>query len=313
MADRTSWWPWRLLVRLAGNLDYGCLLPLLGHLRLPTANRVADWRGDLRYFLRRRRREDALRNLRMLLPDGPLSRARRLARQQCRVWSRDELETYWFCRTGPGSPRVRVSGLEAVREAVSSGRGALMVTGHLGCVGVFMHWLGQRGLGVNLVFLPPEDLRHMPVSWYRYARRRIGRIETAAGRPILYTRRNRYFRMRRQLRRGEALMIAVDVPQKRRKHTVEARLLGRCGRFPIGPARLWSDSGASLFFWTIHQEPDGCHQVRIQELTGQLTARHDLQATTQVLVGCLEQQIRRHPQDWLMWESAHGFFPGSQD
>ncbi len=294
----------RWLADRVESLDYR-LLPLLGHVPRSLAIRLADWRGDIRYRLRRELRNRAESSIRAFFCHENAD-ARRLAQEMFRVNSQDELETFWFTRNGDSE--LDVAGLPALMEALAEGNGALLVTGHLGCVGAFMHGLGTRGCRLNIVHLPLSEVSDRPAGWQHYGRTRIRLIEGATGRPMLYTRRNRYFRMRRQLRKGEVLLIAVDVPQRRQKHTVPVDFLGRPAFFPVGPARLWSESNARLFFGVIHRDRSRVHRVTIEELSHLLPSRDDWKVTTQLMVNRLERAIREHPQDWLMWDSAPAFF-----
>ena len=104
-------------------VDYGLVLPALARMPTGLAYRMADLRGEATFLLRRQACRAAQRNLQATFPELDPAQARRTIRRQCRVLSRDEMESYWFNR--PLSffePRIRIRGLEELRTGVESGR-----------------------------------------------------------------------------------------------------------------------------------------------------------------------------------------------
>ncbi len=295
-------------MKLLKEIDYGLLLPAMARLPAALAYRLADWRGDLTCLLRRDARRHAVLNLQATFPERSLAEARRSVRRQYRALSHDEMESYWFDR--PLSffePRIRITGLDDLKAAVGSGRGVLLYTAHLGSTGFCLTVLGKMGFPINLVFRSLDEVPGMPRTWYRYGKARIRRLEEAVQRPVIYTGRTLYFSMRRKLRRGEIVLMGLDVVPGYVKKTVTVDFLGKPCAFPEGLARLYLDTKALPVLWSIHQDSRRTHHAELQDISSRLEGLDDKRQVTQLLVQGIEERIRRHPEDWLLWDSLSHF------
>ena len=289
-------------------IDYGLVLPAMARLPAALAYRAADWRGDLTWLLRRDARRHAVRNLQATFPQQSPDEARRTVRQQYRTLAHDEMESYWFGR--PLSffePRIRITGLDDLKASLESGQGVLLYTAHLGSTGFCLTVLGKMGFPINLVFRSLDEVPGMPRSWYRYGKARIRRLEAAVRRPVIQSGRTLYFSMRRKLRQGEIVLMGLDVVPGYVKKTVTVDFLGKPCAFPEGLARLCLDTGARPVLWSIHQDSRRMHHAELQDISSRLKGLDDKQQVTQVLVHGIEQRIRRHPEDWLLWDSLTHF------
>ena len=289
--------------------DYGIVLPNMARMPLSLAKRLADWRGDLRFLLRREAGRRSAANIASSLDGVDSRKARRIARLANRALAHDEVESYWFDR--PLSffqPRVRITGFELLREAADSGRGVLLYTAHQGSTGLCLTVLGKMGIPINLVFRSLEGVPGMPPAWHRFGNERIRLLEKAVKRPVIWTERGNYFAMRRKLRQGEVVLMGLDVVPTYMKRTIRVRFLDRMASFPVGMAQLYLDARPQVLLWSINQDSSYRYHILIEDVSPSLQGLEDRRQVTQAMVRGLERNVRRHPEEWLVWESLHDFF-----
>ena len=94
------------------------------------------------------RRAKVLSHIALAMPDSDSAEQRRTAALAARNFGRTVTEFLRF--SGRDRQRVlelvRIEGLEVVHEALASGRGAVLVTGHLGAWALYVTALGAAGI-----------------------------------------------------------------------------------------------------------------------------------------------------------------------
>ena len=295
------------LAKAAGNLDYGVILPLLGRLPLPLAYWLSDRRGDVLYCLRGQSKRASLSNCASVLPDRTLPEIRTLVRRHYRTRAGDEVESYWYDRPlAFWEPRMRIQGLERLREGLAGGDGGLLYTAHLGSATLLVTHLGKMGLPVCLVSRRVESVPGKPFAWYRQGSHRVEQIQRAIGQGLLYAGGNGYFRMRRLLRAGMLLVVAVDVPPATRR-PAPVTLFGRRALLERGLAKLYLDTRTPSFFFSSHPTEQRIHVFQIEEITESLERAKSETGVVQELASRLERAVLRNPQDWSQWEALQHF------
>jgi len=194
--------------------------------------------------------------------------------------------------------RFRFEGLEHLRRALASGRGALLLSLHMGC-----YDLGLRALSLKLPGLRLATIAH-PLSpqlqaWLD-ARRNAGSVE------ILQTGSASGVRALRILRSGRPLIVLNDL-YLRQGRRFAVPLFGKRCLTPAGPAVLALATGAHVLPCYVRRDgPDrhGLHILPEVELPA------DEEAGTAACNTALEGIIRKHPEQWN-W--AHRRFRYSPD
>jgi KDO2-lipid IV(A) lauroyltransferase len=129
-------------------------------------------------------------------------------------------------------------GKEHLLAARDGGKGAIVVTGHLGNWELGGILLALRGLPMTVVTL--DEPSSALTAWRDAYRRRLG-IKTIAVGP---GREFAFVEMIQTLRRGECLAMLVDRPYPGTGAAVQ--LFGRQTEFSSGPALLWQHTGAPV-------------------------------------------------------------------
>ena len=186
------------------------------------------------------------------------------------------------------------SGREHLAAARARGKGAMIVTGHLG------HWelggilLARLGLPLTIVTLeePSTDL----TRWREASRRHCGirTITVGPGHPFSFVE------MIQTLRRNELLAMLVDRPYAATGTPVE--FFGQPAAFSSAPALLAEHTGAAVIPAFVLRETSGRYVSLAEppvfmDRTG--ASREAIGENTQRLASAFESVIRQHPEQWF--------------
>lgn len=243
----------------------------------------------------RLRRRDVEAHLRTAFPEAAGTWRSAVARASYRHLAREALATLRMAGKGPNHviERTRVAGLDTLQMALAAGKGALVITGHLGNWEVGGAALAARGVPVDAVALP----RRNPLVERRVerARERLGLKVIAkadAGEAVLAS-----------LRSGRVAALLAD--QNAPNRPVFVDFLGRVAATARGPAVFALRTGAPVFLGVALRDPGWpprysvtLHQVPV-EPTGDLDA--DVRRVTGAHVALFENRVREAPAQYL-WQ-----------
>jgi KDO2-lipid IV(A) lauroyltransferase len=260
----------------------------LDRLSWPRALGAGAALGDLVRVLGVRRRVAAA-NLALAFPEKSAQERERILVGHYRELGRIAAEYGRMPRLthAPGDEVVaRVDGLDALESL--RGRGAVLLTGHLGNFEMLGAWLARFN-PVDFLVKPLSN----PAVEETIARLRreagAGTIPLGAGVKGVY----------RALRAGRWVALVAD--QDQRRHGVFVPFFGRLASTAEGPARLSLQLGAPIVFGAIRRQPDGRHHLRMdppREPQGPASDANVL-ALTAWHAARLEQRIRESPEEWF--------------
>ncbi|MCK6553179.1 lipid A biosynthesis acyltransferase [Candidatus Binatia bacterium] len=190
---------------------------------------------------------------------------------------------------------VEIEGLEVLQEMVASGQGGLIVTGHIGNWELLAAYCSWRGIPVAAVArrIYVGGLNDLLVEYRaRQGVETILRESPQAARQLLRT-----------IKRGAVLAMLID--QDTNVPSVSVPFLGRSARTPAGAAtfalRRRELRVAAAF---IERRPRGGHRITIRppfEKPHSGDRTEDIRSLTRVFNAALEEQILRHPTEWVWW------------
>jgi KDO2-lipid IV(A) lauroyltransferase len=241
------------------HLEYGSVVALAALLRaLPRTAALGFGAalGQLGWWLRVRRRV-VLANLAQAFPEATRRERRRIAARAARNFGRTAAEFVRFA----GSDRERVGelvtieGVEALREALAAGGGAIVVTAHLGAWALYVTALAAAGIPSALLVgrqhnpkvqrfilgIPGEAVHFVPKS-------------KGAPRDIL-----------RCLRDGRAVVMVAD--HRAGRSGEPAPFLGRLASTLPLPGALSARHGTPILLMAGRRVNRGEHLVAISRLT----------------------------------------------
>ena len=183
-------------------------------------------------------------------------------------------------------------GREAWRRVRSPGRGAIVVTAHLGAFEVGMAALAQLEPRVHVVFHRDAFARFEELR--AALRRHLGVREAAVGEGLPV-----WLRLREALRADEVVVMQADrvLPgQKGRRIS----FLGGHILMPSGPARLAALSGAPMIPTFAVRGPNGRIRFVIEEPIR--VEQDEIDDAMLHLGAVIERNVRAYPGQWLMLE-----------
>jgi KDO2-lipid IV(A) lauroyltransferase len=292
------------------HLEYGSVVALAALLRaLPRALalQVGAALGQLGWWLGIRRRL-VLSNLAQAFPSASPSKRRRIASRAARNFGRTVAEFVRFA----GSDRervgelVRLEGVEALREALAAGRGAIVVTAHVGAWALYVTALAAARVPSALLVgrqhnpkvqrfilgIPGEAVRFVPKS-------------KGAPRDIM-----------RCLRDGRAVVMVADHNAGRRGEFVP--FLGKVASTLPLPGAIAARHGTPIFLMAGRRVSRGGHRVELTRLAlphgeDEERLRHEItvacnDALGKVILACPEQYFWYHRR-WRIYPNVPETMP----
>ncbi len=208
------------------------------------------------------------------------------------------LADYFLC-AGPdaASQAARLQrgrgGEEHLSAALARGRGAIVVTGHLGLWELGGLMLARHGLPLTVITL--EEPSSGLTRWREACRRQLGikTITVGPGHPFAFVE------MIQTLRRNEFLAMLVDRPYAGTGTPVH--FFGHETRFSAAPALLHQHTGAAVLPAFVLQDGRGGYRTVAEPLIPMSDGKGPaaLAANTQRIAEVFEAIIRRHPEQWF--------------
>lgn len=265
----------RLLPRRVWYRVADLLLPLV----------LAGWSGQV---------ERASRNMRRVLGPGvPEREVRRRTRLAFRNYARYLVDLLWLAGSTheERAAITTIVGWDHVVEALSRGKGMVLVSAHFGNWDLPAAVMAGRGYPVNVIV---ETLQ--PPAWNA----RVQAIREAIGLraiPMETGVRELYA----ALGRNETVAVTFDRPLDR--GGVPVRYFGAETSVPEGVARLALRTGAAVVGAVGLRRGDRviCLVSAPFEVVTTGDRQRDVQALTQTIVNWLERHVRQHPSQWFMF------------
>ncbi len=280
-------------VRLAHRLQDLLLGAIVSGLRLvpePLALGAGWGLGWVAGSLFRIRRGVIDENLARAFPEATPAWRRKVAARVFPHIGREGIASLRLSRAGPEElrERVEVVGLELVEAALARGRGAILVTGHLG------NW--EIGGGATAAWGIPLDAvvqRQRNPAFNE----RIQRMRETFGVRVIY-RHEAARGVLRSLREGRAVALLAD--QHAARSDLEVPFFGEPARTARGPAVFATRTGAPMLLAEVYRIPGwrrARYRIRFEPLdVGSPTDEAGLMAAFH---RALEEGIRRAPEQYF--------------
>ena len=241
------------------------------------------------------RRVDTDQHLQIAFPERDTAWRRRVARGSYMHLAREVAMTVRFSRMRSEEivRRTEVVGFEALREASVSGRGAVVISGHLGNWEVAAAAVAARGVPMDVA----AHLQKNPLFYHHMVE-----LRDRLGLKVIV--KNEAFRLVPQaLAAGRVVALISD--QNMRKRGVFVDFFGRAAATAKGPALFALRTGAPVFLGVAVRKrgyPSRyrviIERVPVMEAAPTANAIHDL---TQRHVSRLEARIRETPNQYF-WQ-----------
>lgn len=270
------------------------LVRVAGRLPLPLLDAIASLGGTVAWWWVRRLREVTRDHMRHALgPNAPQSAVDRAARESVRSVARGYAEFAHLPHLTPDLVRARITttdGMDALREALAEGHGAIIVSAHLGAPEVISH--AAPTFGVDLAGLS-EPLHPQPVHDFVHA------VRAMAGVRYIPVSLAGLREARAHLAAGGALGILVDrdVIKSGRPYA----FLGERASMPTGAVDLALRTGAPIVAVWCFRKGAGRYRLAARRLPLPIATgdrARDTDAGMRVVLDALEDAIRSAPGQW---------------
>ena len=250
------------------------------------AEKVADVITFFFYIFRRRIRHNVQRNLEALkVPDGcrfeVFRNFSRTLRDFLRLSGarREGLEAY-----------CRIEGRENIDRALEEGRGAIIITPHLGPWEISGAYLASLGYRIHAVALPHPSKQ--VTRFFSKRRAKWGVHDYPLGDCIPF--------LLRALRMGDVVVLLVDRNFSRRG--IDLPLLGRNATLPDGHIILAKRTGAPLVPAVCYYDNSHPVVVRIDESVDITGSNNDATEIGTRCIRRIERHIRKHYRQWFAFD-----------
>ena len=268
----------------------------------PWAYALAIVVARLAWILSRQARARLEFNLRMALPEADAPTIRAIAWRNFRNHSKAYADLMQLPRATVSGlkPLLKVRNQRFVDEALSAGKGVLVVSAHMGSWEVAAAiWSAT----ITPVALFAEELEPPELyDWYRTTRQRLGIS-------VLPLNRTGLKQVVQALEAGEMIVTAID--RDVAGTGIQADFFGQPAPIPTGPAAIALRKGVPLLPVCVYRLPDDTYMAEGWEPIWAEPTRDreaDVRALTERLVRHLELIIRQHPEQWHMphriWEES---------
>jgi Kdo2-lipid IVA lauroyltransferase/acyltransferase len=268
---------------------------VLGSLSWSAATRVAGGAATLFYAPLRIRRRVAERQIAAAFPELAAPDVRRVARESYRHLGRVAAEMALLSRADAGTTLAHVAAIEGfdlIDSRRHGGRGALLLTGHLGNWELGGAAVAASGMRIDVV----ARLMGNPLvdAFLSRTRQRLGMT--------VVRDRDAVRRTPRALRDGHVVAFLIDHSGL---HIASSFVpfFGRPAKTARGPAVLALRLGAPLFFATSIRQQDGRYRILVREITAERTGDtdRDVDAILGEYSRLLEQHVRQAPEQYF-WQ-----------
>jgi KDO2-lipid IV(A) lauroyltransferase len=183
-------------------------------------------------------------------------------------------------------------GAAVLDDALAGGRGAVVITGHVGNWELLAAAMAHRGYPVTVVARRVNDERFNAL---------VASIRAGAGLRVVDRDDPRFVHiLREDLARGRIVALLID--QDTRGAGVWVPFFGVPARTPPGAAVLALRARAPLVTAFIERRPEGGHLVRLQAVEDvEGRSRDRIVVLTARMTAAIEAQIRHNPAEWVWW------------
>ena len=258
----------------------------------------ADRCSDVAFAVARSHRVPALENIRTVVGPGTSDEVvRRLTREAFRASGRSAAELLWLqgCDEADLAGMVRFAEGEWARidAALAGGRGAVLLTAHLGAFDCLSQLVASRGYRVNAVL---GRTMWRPKFEAAIALRRARGVNVHEASPAALRA------MIGALRRNECVAFLGDRDFFENGARVE--FFGRATTLPTGGVRLARETGAAIVAGYLLRAGDGYDLILDEPFTVERTAdrRADVARGMERVVASLTRAIAAAPGQWAVFQ-----------
>ena len=266
-------------------------------------------------------RKAILENLRTLSRRETARDLRPLVRNCFEHLACEDLDAYYYPFWSPQNLATYfdISGLRHLDRALDRGKGAILLTGHLGAVCAGMVALGVLGYPIRHVARDPRADTSIEPAFRNFALVKIRWMESKMGRPLIYAHRGdtpnlarAVLKIKQALSNNQLVSMAIDVNPTWVNDAVSVSFLGRRCRLTSSLVRLAYDCQCPIIPYFNFRHSPSWFRHRLEVLP-ELELSGHLLPDMQCCADQLQTAIQSDPAQWFSWDSLTQFADGDGD
>jgi phosphatidylinositol dimannoside acyltransferase len=265
---------------------------------LSTGYWLAERGGDVFYLFSTRRRRMVGNNIRRAMG---LTENERIPRGRVRYVFRNAAKNYFdltklsFIDKENLDGKVKIEGIQHLKEAVERGKGVIIATAHLGNFEFSAHVVAALGYDMTILIEAYDD--SAPFL------RKLAALRRGQGIRILPVDLLGVKECLKTLQRGGTVTIVCD--RDLQGNGIKTPFFGKETSFPVGVVDLAQRTGAAVIPIFSLRGPKNTSTIFVEpplKLVNSQNREQDLKANLTVLVSVLEKYIRSCPEQWVVLE-----------
>ncbi len=195
---------------------------------------------------------------------------------------------------------ITMVGEENIRKVLEHGKGAVMVSMHIGNWELAGRYMSRHGIPTAALMKPQRN------PWFNEF---TENLRESAGVTLIHSSKS--FRYIIKALRAN-MIIAFIADQDARKHGIRLNVLGAPASVHTGPAKTAIKTGSPIFLAVCVRNPDKSFTLYYEEpvFTENLEdTRENINDLTQKMVERMDSYIRKYPEQWFWlhrrWKNAH--------
>lgn len=281
---------------------------------------IGGWGGYAAYGLLRKKRDTYERELND--PSFAIHGTRKaeVVRRTFRNLVQSEMEVLYYPKLNSSNIRTIVSsqGLEHLDEAISAGRGIMLLFAHFGANQMIMPAVGYRGYRMCQMSAPPTVwIEKLPTKRFSRMDKKALEIRWECELSLPVRHINIFGSLKEAflcLKRNEILGIAIDGGGGSDRVCVP--FLGRNALFSVGALSIAMRTGCTVLPTFMVRDRTGRNTMIIEQPLTLFrdTDRNDaIKKNVELFVGRLEEYVRRHPCHYLNFLALRRFMTEQGD
>ncbi|MFA5145227.1 MAG: lysophospholipid acyltransferase family protein [Candidatus Omnitrophota bacterium] len=264
------------------------------HLPLRLGYRIAEFCADLHYAFTGNDRRQTKENLKAIFPKKPDKEIRKINRRIFRNFAKYLVDFFRFEKLNEEYIRnnIRVEDIHYFKEALSGGKGVIVLTAHIGNWELGGVVIALSGFPFWVVALPHKDKK--VDEFFNFQRESKGIKVIPLGRAV---------RKSLEILKENKLLALVGDRDFSEKGIV-LDFFGKPALFPQGPAALALKTGAAIVPGFMVRNADDTFTLKIESPlkfnpTGD--KENDLRELVSLYKTIFESYIRKYPDQWYMF------------
>lgn len=284
-------------------LKYQVVMPILAKLPQQIAYRLVSLYGRLQLARHKDEIESIVLKLKAVYKEKEIAELEGWARYFFCMLEREVLDIWFFQKLvtfEQVEQLVKLVNYDELVAARKQGRRVIITSGHFSRV--WMVGLGLKAHGITMGAVTRDRLDNndqgLPEAEFQYRVKKLKWLNERFQAPFLTDDAIRSV-FKALDEHVMAILIDVPVSDVKKKGNIEFPFLGRTAVFPMGTARIAKKANALIVPFYVIESRQGLEVHFHKGIDAESASETEIMGH---LIALLESQIRKHPEQWWLWQ-----------